>query len=141
MDEGRFSISASDLYRRLGTAAAPLLIDVRRGPVFEADEWIIAGAVRRPPEAIERWGHEIPPTSRVVVYCAHGQEVSQGAAATLHEIGAAARYLEGGIGAWAEANLPRCHKLAQSSASWVTPRAPENRPHRLPVADPPLYRP
>jgi hypothetical protein len=29
MDEGRFSTSASDLYRWLGTAAAPLLIDVR----------------------------------------------------------------------------------------------------------------
>jgi hypothetical protein len=53
MDEGRFSISAFDLYRWLGTAAAPVLIDVRRGRVFEADEWIIAGAVRRPPEEIE----------------------------------------------------------------------------------------
>lgn len=52
MDEGRLSISASDVYRWLGTAAAPLLIDVRRGPAFEADEWIIAGAVRRPPEEI-----------------------------------------------------------------------------------------
>ena len=97
MDEGRFSISASDLYRRLGTAGAPLLIDVRRGPTFEAYEWVIAGAVRRPPEAIERWGREIRHGSRVVVYCAHGQEVSQGAAATLHEIGAAARYLEGAL--------------------------------------------
>jgi rhodanese-related sulfurtransferase len=125
MDEGRFSISASDLYRRLGTAAAPLLIDVRRGPVFEADEWVIAGAVRRPPEEIERWGREIPPGSPVVVYCAHGHEVSQGAAAILREIGAAARYLEGGIAAWAEAKLPRRLKLAQSSASWVTRERPK----------------
>ena len=54
MEEGRFSISASDLYRRLGTAGVPLLIDVRRGPTFETYEWVIAGAVRRPPEAIER---------------------------------------------------------------------------------------
>ena len=125
MDEGRFSISASDLYRWLGTAAAPLLIDVRRGPAFEADEWIIAGAVRRPPEEIERWGREIAPGSPVVVYCAHGHEVSQGAAAILREIGAAARYLEGGIAAWAEANLPRRHKLAQSPASWVTRERPK----------------
>jgi thiosulfate sulfurtransferase len=74
MDEGRFSISASDLYRRLGTAGAPRLIDVRRGPAFEADEWVIAGAVRRSPEEIERWGREIPPGSQVVVYCGHGHE-------------------------------------------------------------------
>ena len=112
MDEGRFSISASDLYRWLGTAAAPLLIDVRRGPVFEADELIIAGAVRRTPEEIERWGREIAPGSPVVVYCAHGQEVSQRAAAILREIGAAARYLEGGIAAWAEAKLPLRRKVA-----------------------------
>jgi rhodanese-related sulfurtransferase len=125
MDEGRFSISASDFYRRVGTAAAPLLIDARRGPAFEADEWMIAGAVRRLPEAIERWGREIAPGSPVVVYCAHGHEVSQDAAAILREIGAAARYLEGGIAVWAEANLPRRHKLAQSSASWVTRERPK----------------
>src|SRR5689334_4828594 len=71
MDEGRFSISASDLYRGLGTAAAPLLIDVRRSSVFEADEWIIASAVRGPPEEIERWGREIAPEFPVVVYCGH----------------------------------------------------------------------
>jgi rhodanese-related sulfurtransferase len=126
MDEGRFSISAFDLYRWLGTAAAPLLIDVRRGPVFEADELTIAGAVRRPPEEIERWGREIPPGSPVVVvYCAHGHEVSQRAAAILREIGAATRYIEGGIAAWAEAKLPRRHKLAQSPASWVTRERPK----------------
>src|SRR5437764_15475365 len=100
MDEGRFSISASDLYRRLGTAAAPLLIDVRRGPAFEADEWIIAGAVRRPPEEIERWGREIPPGSPGVVYCAAGHEVSQRAAAVLRDVGAAARYLAAGVACW-----------------------------------------
>jgi len=125
MDEGRFSISASNLYRWLGTAAAPPLIDVRRGPVFEADEWIIAGAVHCPPEEIERWGREIAPGSPIVVYCAHGREASQGAAASLHEVGTAARYLEGGIAAWAEAKLPRRRKLAQSSASWVTRERPK----------------
>src|SRR5947207_16023985 len=119
MDERRLSISASDLYRWLGTAAAPLLIDVRRGPVFEADEWMIAGAVRRPPEEIEQWGREVPPGSPVVVYCAHGHQASQDAAARLRDVGAGARYLEGGIAAWAEAKLPRRHKLAESPSSWV----------------------
>src|SRR5437762_8770152 len=40
MDEGRFSVSAASLYNRIGTAAAPILIDVRRRPAFDDDEWI-----------------------------------------------------------------------------------------------------
>jgi rhodanese-related sulfurtransferase len=88
MDEGRFCISMTDLYRTLGTAATPLVIDVRRGAAFEADEWMVPGALRRPPEAIERWGSEIPSGSAIVVYCAHGHEVSQTAATALREIAA-----------------------------------------------------
>jgi hypothetical protein len=34
MDEGRFFISAQALYQQLGTAAAPLVIDVRRRAAF-----------------------------------------------------------------------------------------------------------
>jgi hypothetical protein len=33
MDEGRFSISADDLDQRLGSAAAPIVIDARRASV------------------------------------------------------------------------------------------------------------
>jgi rhodanese-related sulfurtransferase len=125
MDEGRFSISTQELYRWLGTAAAPLLIDVRRGPVFDADQWMIPGSVRRPPEEIEQWGRDIPRSFPVVLYCAQGQEVSQMAASILREIGAAARYLESGIAAWREAWLPLRRKLAQTSASWVTRERPK----------------
>ena len=125
MDEGRFSVSTQDLYRGLGTAAAPLLIDVRRGPAFEADEWMIPGAVRRPPEEVARWGREIVSGSPVTVFCALGEEAGRNAAATLCEFGMPARYLEGGIAAWAESGLPLRRKIAQSSASWVTRERPK----------------
>jgi rhodanese-related sulfurtransferase len=125
MDEGRFFVSAKSLYGGLGTAAAPLLIDVRRGPVFEADEWMIPGAVRRLPEEIERWVRAIPAGSPVVVYCAQSHEVGQNSAAFLREIGVAARYLEGGIAAWAETGLPLRRKIAQTSDSWVTRERPK----------------
>src|SRR5881275_3204520 len=69
MDEGRFTVSAASLYARLGTAAAPVLIDVRRRPTFEADEWMIAGAIRRPPETVAEWGAALPQGRPVVVYC------------------------------------------------------------------------
>ena len=96
MDEGRFSVSAASLYNRIGTAAAPVLIDVRRRPAFDDDEWMIAGAIRRPPDSVAEWGADTPKRHPVVVYCAHGQEVSRNVAASLRGIGVDARYLEGG---------------------------------------------
>src|SRR5215470_9247981 len=72
--EGRFSISPQALYVRLGTELAPIVVDVRRSPAFEADDTVIAGAVRRLPEEVDHWCHELPEGRFVVVYCAHGQE-------------------------------------------------------------------
>jgi hypothetical protein len=52
MDEGRFSISADDLYQRLGSAAAPIVIDARRAPAFEADGRMVVGAIRCNPDLL-----------------------------------------------------------------------------------------
>ena len=76
MDEGRFSISAQALYHRLGTAAAPLVIDVRRAAAFDADDRMLIAAVRREPGAVGHWGRDLRPDRPLVVYCVHGQEVS-----------------------------------------------------------------
>ena len=40
------SISPQDLYAAIGTTAAPLVIDVRRAAGFDADDKMIAGAIR-----------------------------------------------------------------------------------------------
>ncbi len=57
MDEGRFSISADNLYQRPGSAAAPIIIDAWRGPAFEADERMVVGAIRCNPEELAIWRH------------------------------------------------------------------------------------
>ena len=75
--EGRFSISPQALYVRLGTQLAPIVVDVRRSPAFEADDTVIAGAIRRSPEEVDHWRRELTEGRSVVVYCAHGQEVAQ----------------------------------------------------------------
>jgi rhodanese-related sulfurtransferase len=93
MDEGRFSISADDLYRRLGTAAAPLVVDVRRTPAYDADDRVIVGAVRCAPDEVAEWAHKHADRRLVVTYCVHGHEVSQQAAETLRGVGIDARYL------------------------------------------------
>jgi len=77
------SISPLDLYGAIGTAAASVVIDVRRSAAFAADNRMIVGAIRRDPEAIQSWRHELPAGRALVVYCAHGHEESQGAASAL----------------------------------------------------------
>ena len=125
MDEGRFSVSAASLYNRIGTAAAPILIDVRRRPAFDDDEWMIAGAIRRPPDSVAEWSADTPKGQPVVVYCAHGQEVSRNVAASLRGIGVDARYLEGGIAGWAEHRLPLRKKVPLGDRGWVTRERPK----------------
>lgn len=97
---GNTAISAGELAWQVGTAAAPLVIDVRRRPVFEADGQRIAGAIWRDHRAAASWGAALPTGRPVVVYCIHGHNVSQGAVAALRALGLEARHLEGGIEAF-----------------------------------------
>ena len=123
--EGRFSISAQALYSRLGGELAPIIVDVRRSPAFEADDTVIVGALRRLPAEVDGWRRELPEGRSVVVYCAHGQEVSQNAATTLRAAGTDACFLERGITGWAELGLPCRRKLAAGSDGWVTRERPK----------------
>jgi thiosulfate sulfurtransferase len=106
VDGGRFFISADALYLRLGAAGAPIVVDVRRAPALDADERMIVGAICCPPAEIAVWQLRRTDDRPVVVYCVHGHEVSQGAAETLRGVGVDARYLEGGIAARTEQNVP-----------------------------------
>ena len=123
--QGRFSISAQALYPQLGTEPAPIIIDVRRSPAFEADDTVIVGAVRRLPAEVDHWRRELPEGRSVVVYCAHGQEISQNTAAAIRAAGVDACYLEHGIAGWAELGLPRRRKLGAGSHGWVTRERPK----------------
>src|SRR5437764_13202546 len=125
MDEGRFSISAQALYHRLGTAAAPRVIDVRRAAAFDADDRMLIAAVRREPGEVRRWAGDLRPEQPVVVYCMHGQEVSQQTAIALRGIGVDARYLEDGMAGWAERGLPLRKKAAAGEHGWVTRERPK----------------
>jgi len=125
MDEGRFSISAQALHDRLGAAAAPLVIDVRRAAAFDAGDRMLIAAVRREPGDVGHWGKDLRPNQPVIVYCAHGQEVSQQTAVALRGIGLDARYLESGIAGWAERGLPLRKKVAAGEHGWVTRERPK----------------
>jgi rhodanese-related sulfurtransferase len=119
------SISPQDLYGAIGTAGAPILIDVRRGAACAADNRMIVGAIRRNPDEIQNWRPELLSGRAVVVYCVHGHEVSQDTASALRGAGVEARYLEHGIAGWAEHRLPMRSKRDTETRCWVTRKRPK----------------
>lgn len=123
--DGQNTISPQSLYTAIGTAASPLVIDVRRDAAFDAGESMLVSALRRVPEEVGKWRREIRPGCPVVVYCVHGHEVSQQVTAALRGAGLDARYLEGGLASWAELGLPLRKKVSIGSGSWVTRERPK----------------
>jgi rhodanese-related sulfurtransferase len=82
------------------------LIDVRRDSVRRTDGADIPGAVWRDPEQLFSWKDAVPRDRPVVFVCAHGHEISQGAAGTLRAMGLDARYLIDGFAGWKAAGQP-----------------------------------
>ena len=77
------------------------LLDVRRAPKRRAEGDEIAGGRWLDPALWLDWKDEFAAAPQpVVVYCAHGHEISQGLTAALRAMGADARHLDGGIEAW-----------------------------------------
>ncbi|WP_044874502.1 rhodanese-like domain-containing protein [Pseudomonas sp. LFM046] len=82
------------------------LLDVRRAGVRTDDGLDIAGSRWLDPEAVFSWKDSVPRDRPVVLYCAHGHEISQGIAGTLEAMGLDARYLIDGFSGWQEAGHP-----------------------------------
>lgn len=120
------SISHSDLKSAIRNREPPLVIDVRRSQAFKAATEMIAGALRREPEAVGAWAKALPKASTVVVYCVHGHEVSQGVAQALIGCGIKAHYLEGGIEeGWKAREGALDRKPSDASTRWVTRERPK----------------
>jgi len=114
------SFNSARLASLLGGANAPLVVDVRKAPAYDADSRLIAGAIRLSPDDVPGAVSALPLDRAIVVYCVHGHEVSQNAARVLRAAGLDAAYLEGGIAHWLEAGLP------------TMPKAPESGPPSVP---------
>ena len=125
MDGNTPSVTPENLLARLGTANAPLLIDVRRRAAFEGDDRQVIGAIHCDPDEVDHWLPKIPASRMVVTYCAHGHEVSQGVTAALRKSGIQAAYLEGGVAAWKESNLPTRRKRGAADDKWITREHPK----------------
>ena len=91
------SITSSELIQRIGGPNSPWIFDVRRAAAFAEAVEVIPTAEWRDHAAAGDWAGEVPPGIEAVVYCVHGHQVSQAAAALLRAGGVRARFLEGGI--------------------------------------------
>jgi rhodanese-related sulfurtransferase len=125
MQQALPSISPADLYARLGTAAAPTIVDVRRAADFATAGELIVSAFHRDPEAVEQWRNDLPGGRQVVVHCVHGRQVSQGVAAALRAAGVGALYLQEGIAGWIERGLPTRRAIGATPGKWVTRERPK----------------
>src|SRR5437867_2552504 len=119
------AVSAAELRSQIAGKNPPIVIDVRRRQTFQEADSMIAGALRREPDQVRAWAKSLPKASAVVVYCVHGREVSQGAAAALNEAGIAAQYLDGGLEGWKAAQGPLDHKPRNGSTRWITRERPK----------------
>ena len=125
MDAGKNSISSEALYARLGSVAAPIIVDVRPDIDFASAETLVADAFHRAPDAVEEWRTDLPSGRQVVTYCMHGREVSQGVAAALRLMGVEANFMEGGIAEWTAHGLPTHRNIGSSPGKWVTRERPK----------------
>lgn len=124
MDDDRLRISPQSLYRQIGGAGAPVILDVRGAEAFDADAAMLVAARRRPPDALSGWRGALPSDGMVVLYCDTGA-ISRALAASLFERGVAARWLDGGIAGWRAQGLPTRRRRAGDTGRWVTRERPK----------------
>jgi rhodanese-related sulfurtransferase len=122
------SITPRTLHSLIGSPRSPLVLDVRRDKAFDADNAIIASALRVDGDLAAfatRHAHGRP----IVAYCVHGHEVSQEAARTLGNAGHAASFLEGGIEDWRAQGLPTVARRPEwrvpGGSRWITRERPK----------------
>lgn len=96
-------LASQALIASVGTDQFPHLIDVRRHAVFESTGRRIAGSLWRDHMKTSEWFGEFADGKPIVVYCAHGHNVSEMAASGLAALGADVAVLSGGMEAYEQA--------------------------------------
>ena len=99
-------ISVEALSLRIAGPSLFTLLDVRKPQALKsAGGQALPGAQWLDPALWLDWKDSVPGDKPVVVYCAHGQEISQALTTALSVMGRDAVYLTGGFSAWVGAGL------------------------------------
>lgn len=124
------SIAPDKLARLIGTAKAPIVIDVREDEALQADRRLIPASTHLPCASADQWASSYRGKS-VAVSCQRGKKLAEGTAAWLRHYGAEAEVVEGGFEAWRDAGLPliplsTIPKRGSAGATvWVTRSRPK----------------
>lgn len=94
------TLSAAELAQWQAAHKPFVLLDVRRSQAVAASGVQIAGAQWKNPALWLDWKDQIATDLPVVLYCAHGHEISIGLTATLLAMGVDAHGLDGGMSGW-----------------------------------------
>lgn len=97
------TLTPDELKQRLNSGAPLLLLDIRRAEDRDKGGPDLPGAQWRDPAQLEAWAKDIPAGTEVALFCVRGGGISQRGQEALEARGVAARYIEGGITAWNEA--------------------------------------
>lgn len=118
--------SSQALLSLLAGDQPPLLIDVRRAQALREAGARIGDAPWQDPALWLDWKDTLDKGRPLLLYCAHGREISQGLAAALRAMGMDVRYLEGGYAAWVADGLPvQALTAARQGTRWVTRERPK----------------
>ncbi|WP_274627996.1 chromate resistance protein ChrB domain-containing protein [Arvimicrobium flavum] len=125
-------ISPHELIARVGLGKYPLLIDVRRPDALASSPVRLPAAIWRSHMQVSEWLPGLPPGKPIIVYCTHGHNVSEIAAAGIAARGANVTILEGGLEGWIGAGGPVVGRSAPgledglpSPSVWVTRERPK----------------
>lgn len=125
-------LTSEMLISRAANGRAPTIIDVRREEKFRASGRRIAGALWRDHRKVAEWYPVLSERGPLVVYCVHGHNVSEIAAASLTAVGADVAILEGGLDAWEAAGgatvrlgLAGVEDTLAEPSHWVTRERPK----------------
>jgi len=119
------SISPPDLADLIGTAAAPIVVDVRSLADLAAIDRLIPGSIHRPQDDVEQLWRALPAKRPVVVCDLSGSQPSWMVVEALRRFGADARYLMDGFAGWYDRGLPTRRHVGSPLDKWVTREHPK----------------
>ncbi|MGQ0523034.1 MAG: rhodanese-like domain-containing protein [Betaproteobacteria bacterium] len=98
------SITAVELKSLLARNLPLTVLDLRRKADYDAEPRLVPGARKLEHKEIDEWSKTLPRDRDIVLYCAHGKTISNAALDRLLALGFKARFIEGGMDGWIEAN-------------------------------------
>ena len=116
------TISPTELQSLLAAGKPITLLDVRRAEARAKEPVAIPGAIWRDPAALDDWISDLNAGRQIVLYCVHGEEISNAVVDALRAKSLRARFVTGGLDAW--------QAIGGTIESCDKGQAPSNSPDR-----------